>query len=215
MQGFEPGSACEKQRDASRLCRPTFIHAVLVKGKVRFYFACIVRCIGLCHYYQVIKRRIAQNMTSITEARKYMRLIPKSGGNCRKVVGSKNSDAKRRVSNVRPESMTAAPTMSPQARDTTCALMKLNMVDEKVTKVRERRKSESVATSKASAPPCTSQVAASSIRAVASPPANGATESRVSSVRSEKSNETRAPWAVVRELGRIAPCRKRPRIEVC
>ena len=49
-------------------------------------------------------------MTSITEARKYVRLIPKSGGNCRKVVGSKNSDAKKRVSNVRPESMTAAPT---------------------------------------------------------------------------------------------------------
>jgi hypothetical protein len=40
--------------------------------------------------------------------------------------------------------MTAAPTASPQARDTTCALMKLNRVDEKVsvvwTKERERRK---------------------------------------------------------------------------
>ena len=52
----------------------------------------------------------------------------------------------------------------------------------------------SAARTKASAPPCTSQVAASSIRAVASPPANVATESRVSSVRSEKSNETRARW---------------------
>ena len=79
-------------------------------------------------------------MTSITEARKYVRLIPKSGGNCRKVVGSQKSGAKRRVSNVSPESMTAAPTTSPQARDTTCALMKLNRVDVKVTKVRERRK---------------------------------------------------------------------------
>ena len=53
------------------------------------------------------------------------------------------------------------------------------------------------ARTKASAPPCTSsQAEASSIRAVASPPANIATESRVSSVRSEKSHETRAhrPW---------------------
>jgi len=56
------------------------------------------------------------------------------------VLAPPASDAKRRVSNVRPESMTAAPTTSPQARDTTCALMKLNMVDEKITKVRERRK---------------------------------------------------------------------------
>ena len=70
----------------------------------------------------------------------------------------------------------------------------------------------SAARTKASAPPCTSQVAASSIRAAASPPANIATESRVSSVRSEKSHETRAHWAVGRELRRIAPCRKRPRI---
>ena len=64
--------------------------------------------------------------------------------NCRKIVGSQKSGAKRRVSNISPESMTAAPTTSPQARDTTCALMKLNRVDEKVsvvwTKVRERRK---------------------------------------------------------------------------
>ena len=67
----------------------------------------------------------------------------------------------------------------------------------------------------ASAPPYTSQVLASSIRAAASPPANIAVESRVSSVRSKKSHETRAHWAVSRELGRIAPCRKRPRIEVC
>ena len=58
---------------------------------------------------------------------------------------------------------------------------------------------------KASAPSCTSQVAASSIRASASPPANIATESRVSSVRSEKGHETRARRAVDRELGRIAP----------
>ena len=57
-----------------------------------------------------------------------------------------------------------------------------------------------MASSKASAPPCTSQVAASSIRAVASPPANKATESRVSIVRSEKNHETRALWAVGREL---------------
>ena len=42
-----------------------------------------------------------------------------------------------------------------------------------------------------------------------------ATESRVSSVRSEKSHETRAHRAVGRELGRIAPCSKRLRIEVC
>jgi hypothetical protein len=69
------------------------------------------------------------------------------------------------------------------------------------------------ARTKASTPPCTSQVAApSSIRAAAaSPPANRAAESRVSSVRSEKSHETRAHWAVGRELGRLA-CRKRPRI---
>ena len=127
-------------------------------------------------------------MTSITEARKYVRLIPKSGGNCRKVMGSKNSDAKRRVSNVRPESMTAAPTTSPQARDMTCALIKLNRGNEKVTKVQERRKKMSAARTKASALPCTSQVAASSIRAAASPPANIAAESRVSSVRSEKSH---------------------------
>ena len=89
-------------------------------------------------------RRIAQNITSITEARKYVGLITKSDENCRKVVGSHKSGAKRRVSNVSPESMTAAPTTSPQARDTTCALMKLNRVNEKVsvvwTKVRERRK---------------------------------------------------------------------------
>jgi len=40
---------------------------------------------------------------------------------------------------------------------------------------------------------CTaSQVAASSIRAVASPPANIAVETRVSSVRSEKSHEVSA-----------------------
>ena len=25
---------------------------------LQFYFACIVRCIGLCHYYQGIKRRM-------------------------------------------------------------------------------------------------------------------------------------------------------------
>jgi len=54
-----------------------------------------------------------------------------------------------------------------------------------------------VARTKASAPPCTSQVAASSIRAVAIPPANIATEAGVSSVRSEKSHETRVHWAVV------------------
>ena len=34
-------------------------------------------------------------MTSITEARKYVRLIPKSGGNCRKVVGSKKFRRKK------------------------------------------------------------------------------------------------------------------------
>ena len=75
--------------------------------------------------------------------RKYVGLITKSDENFRKVVGSQKSGAKRRVSNVSPESMTAAPTTSPQARDTTCALMKLNRVDERVsvvwTKVRERR----------------------------------------------------------------------------
>ena len=54
----------------------------------------------------------------------------------------------------------------------------------------------SAARTKASAPPCTSQVAASSIRAVASPPVNIAIESRVSSVRSKKGHETRALWAV-------------------
>ena len=76
----------------------------------------------------------------------------------------------------------------------------------------------SAARTKASAPPppCTSQVAASSIRAAASPPANIATESRVSSVRSEKSHETRAHGLWVENWGAyIAPCRKRPRIEVC
>jgi len=78
-------------------------------------------------------------------------LITKSDENCCKVVGSQKSGAKRHLSNVSPESMTAAPTTSPQARDTTCALMKLNSVDEKVvwtkvresvvwTKVRERRR---------------------------------------------------------------------------
>ena len=44
----------------------------------------------------------------------------------------------------------------------------------------------SAARTKASALPCTSQVAASSIRAAASPPANIATESRVSSVGARK-----------------------------
>ena len=51
----------------------------------------------------------------------------------------------------------------------------------------------SAARTKASALPCTSQVAASSIRAPsASPPADIAAESRVSSVRSEKSHEVSA-----------------------
>jgi hypothetical protein len=59
----------------------------------------------------------------------------------------------------------------------------------------------------ASAPPCTSQVVASSIRVAASPPANPR-------VRSDRNHETRAHWAVGQELlGCIAPCRKRPRID--
>jgi len=41
-----------------------------------------------------------------------------------------------------------------------------------------------------------------------------AAESRVSSVRSDRNHKTRAHWDVGRELlGRIAPCRKQPRID--
>ena len=47
-------------------------------------------------------RRIAQNINSINEARKYVGLITKFDENRRKVVGSQKSNAKRRVSNVRP-----------------------------------------------------------------------------------------------------------------
>jgi hypothetical protein len=46
----------------------------------------------------------------------------------------------------------------------------------------------------ASAPLCISQVLASSIRVAVSPPAVLATESRVSSVRSDRNHETRAHW---------------------
>jgi len=71
----------------------------------------------------------------------------------------------------------------------------------------------SVARTKASAPPCTNQVAASSIRAVASPPANIA-KSQEFQASGVTETMTGAHWAVGRELlARIAPCRKRPRID--
>ena len=166
-------------------------------------------------------RRIAQNINSINEARKYVGLITKFDENRRKVVGSQKSGAKRRVSNVSPESMTAALTKSPSQRydvrshetQSTGSLKRSAWCGQRCGRGGSKcqRQEQKQVPRRVQA----RFVAASSIRAAASPPANIATESRVSSIRSEKSHETRAHWAVGRELRRIAPCRKQPRIEVC